>query len=707
MKKIVLVLCVLFLVGGSSFAQNESMYGEVVKADVKMKYVYSFEEALRKSREEKKPIFFNCFADWAIPCHSMNKAVFNDAAFAKWMDQHFVNFFIDVTTAEGRPLADRYKITFMAHYLVLDSNGEILLRVVGGSKLPEFQDILALALSPKTSLAGMNKSYDEGERSPKFLLNYTRVLQLANEDEKYGKVADEYFTKIKKSDWSKKENWKLFSSKTKKTDDAMFQYLLEHKAEFVKNNGQEAVDNKIVKSCFSDVYTMATDNSTYDATKLLNIYMILQKGAVPTDNVIFPIYDIAKYRGEKKIGKMMDVFEKGFTGLDERAMVGLDLSLNELKDLSTEDRGRVVNYLTKKMEKLDGNVVKFYQDALQMLTNFHGISFSDLSFADALKKAKEENKLVFMDCFTSWCGPCKMMSKEVFSQQVVGDFFNAHFINLKVDMEKGEGMELSKKYKIKAYPTMLVLDVEGNVVYKILGGQSVKVFMDKIQRGLSQGVTYDSLQQKYEAGERSTAFMVDYLLTMSDGGDIRNIQEEVKKYMAALKPEERFSAPVWKLYDTFVDKYTYPEFEFLVNNRHKFAESIGEKIVNQKIEGIIFPVMLGYLKGTNNQQELENVQQLVQNAKLPADFSLSILNEIVKLFEKKDISKILDIYENRIAKLQDAHTRLNLDILLNELLKNASAQEKERALTYAKKCEETADPKALNGYKALVQALTK
>ena len=99
MKKFTLVLNLVCFLALGSFAQ--SMYGDAVKADVKMKYVYSFEEALKKAKEENKLIFFNCFADWAVPCHSMNKLVFSDQEFADWMDKHFVNFFIDVTT--GRP----------------------------------------------------------------------------------------------------------------------------------------------------------------------------------------------------------------------------------------------------------------------------------------------------------------------------------------------------------------------------------------------------------------------------------------------------------------------------------------------------------------------------------------------------------------------------------------------------------------------------
>ena len=71
-----------------------------------------------------------------------------------------------------------------------------------------------------------------------------------------------------------------------------------------------------------------------------------------------------------------------------------------------------------------------------------------------LEQAKKENKLIFMDCYTSWCGPCKMLAKEVFTDPDVAAFFNEKFVNAKVDMEKGEGPALKKQYGVNAFPTL-------------------------------------------------------------------------------------------------------------------------------------------------------------------------------------------------------------------------------------------------------------
>lgn len=98
-----------------------------------------------------------------------------------------------------------------------------------------------------------------------------------------------------------------------------------------------------------------------------------------------------------------------------------------------------------------------------------GIQFTDASWKEILKKAKAEKKIIFLDAYASWCGPCKKLQKEVFTKKTVGDFYNSKFINVKMDMEKGEGPALSQVYPLEAYPTLLFIDGNGKVLKKFIG----------------------------------------------------------------------------------------------------------------------------------------------------------------------------------------------------------------------------------------------
>lgn len=98
-----------------------------------------------------------------------------------------------------------------------------------------------------------------------------------------------------------------------------------------------------------------------------------------------------------------------------------------------------------------------------------GIQFTSISFEEALKLAKKEKKNIFLDAYASWCGPCKMLKKNIFTQKEVGDFYNSNFINMAIDMEQGEGPKLAQKYKVQAYPTLLFINHKGEVVGSALG----------------------------------------------------------------------------------------------------------------------------------------------------------------------------------------------------------------------------------------------
>jgi thiol:disulfide interchange protein len=95
-----------------------------------------------------------------------------------------------------------------------------------------------------------------------------------------------------------------------------------------------------------------------------------------------------------------------------------------------------------------------------------GISFRQDDWQNVLDQAKAQKKLIFVDIYTAWCGPCKEMDKKTFTDASVGDKFNARFINYKVDAEKGFGITLAKRYNVTSYPTCLFVDPSENLIYK-------------------------------------------------------------------------------------------------------------------------------------------------------------------------------------------------------------------------------------------------
>ena len=97
------------------------------------------------------------------------------------------------------------------------------------------------------------------------------------------------------------------------------------------------------------------------------------------------------------------------------------------------------------------------------------IIFIENDFNEALKQAAAQNKYLFVDAYASWCGPCKLLKSTTFKNKKAAEFYNANFINVAIDMEKGQGPELAAQWGMQAYPTLIIFNPEGKPVLGSVG----------------------------------------------------------------------------------------------------------------------------------------------------------------------------------------------------------------------------------------------
>lgn len=118
--------------------------------------------------------------------------------------------------------------------------------------------------------------------------------------------------------------------------------------------------------------------------------------------------------------------------------------------------------------------------------NNEGIRFFEGTWCEAVKKSKEENKPIFLDVYATWCGPCKMLKRNTFSDKEVGEYFNTHFINVSIDGEEEEGRKLMEKFNLRAYPSLLVIDQRETAQVIEAGYKSPGKLIDFGKRGLEK-----------------------------------------------------------------------------------------------------------------------------------------------------------------------------------------------------------------------------
>ncbi|RXQ91485.1 DUF255 domain-containing protein [Ancylomarina salipaludis] len=211
-----------------------------------------------------------------------------------------------------------------------------------------------------------------------------------------------------------------------------------------------------------------------------------------------------------------------------------------------------------------------------------GIQFEHGTFDEALAKAKKENKIVFVDCYTTWCGPCKYLAKNIFTQKEVGDFFNQNFVNVKMDMESEEGKPLMGKYQVAAFPTLLWLDAEGNIQHKMVGAGDANSLLATASLALDTKNNWSALNKQYENGDRSSEFMQKYILTSAKAGI--DTKEAVDSYFSSKKVEDLINAKDADLIASTIKSTSNPVFHFVLKNKTKFYAVADKAQVDQFLE---------------------------------------------------------------------------------------------------------------------------
>jgi len=258
-----------------------------------------------------------------------------------------------------------------------------------------------------------------------------------------------------------------------------------------------------------------------------------------------------------------------------------------------------------------------------------GIHFEhNLSWSAVRAKAKAENKYLFVDCFTTWCGPCRFMTTQIFPQAAAGDYFNDKFVSVAVQLDTSakdvpdvkrwyaDAHNIAKDYHVNAYPTYLIFAPDGHIVHRMLGStRTVADFLKNTAEGFDTTKQYYTQLAEYDHGRRDTAFLRKLSRQSIDLYDQQRSPAIVHDYLKTQK--DFYNRGTLDLLAETTTKSTDPYFAVFADHAAEVDNILGAGAANKFVRNVYLREGTGQAAGDKSEPNWAAIQAKIA-AKLPA-----------------------------------------------------------------------------------------
>lgn len=275
----------------------------------------------------------------------------------------------------------------------------------------------------------------------------------------------------------------------------------------------------------------------------------------------------------------------------------------------------------------------------------------NMTWAQVKAKALKEKKMIFFDAYASWCGPCKYMDQSVYTAKEVANYFNANYINVKMDMEEGEGLRLAEEFDVTAYPTFLFFSPEGKLLHKYIGGLEALDFIQLGKDAKEPSKQYFTLKLKAKTGnlndtDFSTWAALANELEDADAEDILNEYYKIKTDILANKDVAATAI-------LYTKNLTDKQLAYLYASKAKISSLLqwDEEKTNETLYGILFSKAVAAYENNNN--SIESFSAIIKKFDPASDnYARKDIAFKIALLIDKDASKAVDLLINYLKDIQ-------------------------------------------------------
>ncbi|SMC58483.1 thioredoxin family protein [Pedobacter nyackensis] len=245
-----------------------------------------------------------------------------------------------------------------------------------------------------------------------------------------------------------------------------------------------------------------------------------------------------------------------------------------------------------------------------------GIKFNQTkTWKETTEAATKTGKLIFVDCYTDWCGPCKWMDQNAFTDAKVAEFYNKNFINAKIDMEKGEGIELRKKYSVQSFPTFLFINGNGDVVHKTGSRMPIEEFLEEGKKAANPTKNLSYLNKKYEEGARDLPFLLNYYLVLNKS-DRSGAEKIGKDITSGISVQELNTELGWKVIKTLARSESDKLGAYFMANQTAYNSWSKQEERDQLKDRLITSTLYGLMRGNNEQAFMDKLAYFKKSDKI-------------------------------------------------------------------------------------------